>query len=365
MKRTLSWFLPICLIAVLSIFGCGPDPDPDPDPDTNVVHITADITQPTVWSGDSIYLIRQWDFYVLNTLTIEPGCIIKFHPTEGPVMNLGGAGTVIANGTAAAPIIFTSYKDDAHGGDTNLDGGATTPARKDWYNVNTNGQNGSSFRYCEFYYGGGSTYSSTLSIETGSIATVVNCTFAHNAGDDPSGWYGALDASSADAGTVITGNLFYDNIRPLSINTKYSLDNSNQFSVTGETPNSYNGIFVETIDHLATPILWSETEVAYVIDDNDWWIQSGGNLTLADNVVLKFRPGSVFLLENGLSNLNNYDGAGVFFTSYKDDAHKGDTNGDGNATAPANGDWVGIYDDSGVIPSPYYYSWGNILYDSY
>ena len=49
-------------------------------------------------------------------------------------------------------------------------------------------------------------------------------------------------------------------------------------------------------------------------------------------------------------------------SSYKDDSRKGDTNGDGGATTPGAGDWVGIYDNSLTISSPYCFGWGNILY---
>jgi len=53
------------------------------------------------------------------------------------------------------------------------------------------------------------------------------------------------------------------------------------------------------------------------------------------------------------------------FTSFKDDSRGGDTNGDGAATSPSDEDWIGIYDNSLSIPSPYYYQWSNIYYDSY
>jgi len=74
-------------------------------------------------------------------------------------------------------------------------------------------------------------------------------------------------------------------------------------------------------------------------------------------------PGSRLVLTEGQSQLTR--GSNVAFTSYKDDALKGDTNGDGSATNPNLGDWVGIYDDSMITPDPYYFTWSNIYYDQY
>lgn len=363
MKKLLPFFLAFAMVTISS---CDSDEPTDP-PTDNVVIITQDITNVTTWSGDSIYIIKKYDFYVENTLDIEPGCIIKFHPTDGPWMTLGSGGTVMAIGTATNPIIFTSYKDDVHGGDNNGDGNSTSPAAKDWGHINTNGENGSTFNYCHFYYGGAGTLTYTLSIEAGSVATVSNCTFAHNDGSDNSGNYCVLSASTAEVGTMITDNIFYDNVRPLDIPVNISLNASNTFSnpANPAETNTYNAIFVETIEDLDQQVTWSETEVPYVIWDNDWWLESGARLTLADNVVLKFRSGSAAVLEDGTSNIINYNGTGVFFTSYNDDVHGGDTNADGNATSPAAGDWEGFYDNTLSIPAPYFYTWSNILYDDY
>lgn len=377
MKQRITLFIAMLLLPLLIGFvGCSDD-DPASPPGgggggggggSNVVTITENITSPRTFSGDSVYVIRKYDFYVESTLTIQPGTVVKFHPSDGPYCMLGGSGVINAVGTSSEPIVFTSWRDDAHGGDTNGDGAGSTPAPRDWGEINTNGENGSTFSYCHFYYGGNVGYHATLTLYGNNI-TVTHCLFAFNDGSYASaaGDVGVLDASDAGSGTVIRNNVFYANVRPMSISTEFDLDNSNTFHNPDNTSqrNVYNGIFVDTIEDIDSHITWSETEVAFVIDDNDFWIESSYTLTLANNVVLKFKSDSVMLLADGASALVNRDGPGVYFTSYRHDDHKGDTNGDGNATTAAPGDWIGIYDDSMSIPSPYYFLWPNILYAVY
>src|SRR5262249_9997886 len=61
-----------------------------------------------------------------TTLTIGAGQVVKLNNT-----NIVVSGTLKANGTAAQPIIITSFEDDTAGGDTN-NNGASTGARGDW-----------------------------------------------------------------------------------------------------------------------------------------------------------------------------------------------------------------------------------------
>lgn len=351
----------ILIFIAITLISCKKEEEDNPvDPGnkTNTVFITQDINSVTTWYSDSVYVIQDWNFYVENTLTIQAGTIIKFH-NDGPDMILGSGGTIIARGTASDPIIFTSWKDDSSGGDTNGDGSATQPSVKDWGGISTNDENGSIFEHCKFHYGGKGSYSYTLEVYGNNIK-VMNCEFSHNSGDDASGWYGALEASYAGPDCVITNNVFFSNVRPLSVGTMHNIDNTNMFHNPDDPLqiNTYNGIFVETIDEISSAISWMETEVPYVIDDNDFWIWNGGSLTLGNNVVLKFRPGSAMVLDGGPGDIINHNGTGVYFTSYKDDSKKGDTNGDGNATVPSMGDWLGIHDNVASVNL----AWPNILY---
>jgi hypothetical protein len=336
----------------------------NPDQPDNVVIISENIVVPTGWSGDSVYIIKSYDFYIESTLSIQPGTIIKFHPAEGPYLMLGGSGKIIAQGTSSKPIVFTSFKDDEHGGDNNKDGQNTQPAAKDWGGINTNGCDGSVFKYCCFYYGGNDLYNATFTL-FGDNTRIEYCTFANN--DGSYDHVGVLDASDGGHGTIIKNNIFYNNKRPLTISSMFDMDDSNIFHdpANPAQTNHLNGIFVDMEYSITEERQWAETEVAFVIDGYQRYIDHGGSLVLADNVVIKFQESGELWLEEGAGQLINHDGPGVYFTSYRDDTRKGDTNGDGNASSPAHGDWSGIYDNSLSIPSPYFYNWGNIMYDSY
>lgn len=272
---------------------------------------------------------------------------------------------MVAKGTAEQPIIFTSFKDDAHGGDTNNDSNTTQAAAGDWERIDTNGLSGSVFEYCQFFYGGSKGVDLGTLLLNDSVAIVNNCTFAHNRGGKSVDLYdGALDASDALPGTVITNNVFFDNTLPLSINLTFSLDDSNTFHnpVAPEDKNTLNGIFVSPLygRRLKGTITWQETEVPYVINKIDLWIDAGASLTLANNVVLKFTPNRQLIYDD---NFINYAGDGVAFTSFQDDTLKGDTNGDGAATSPADYDWLGIYNRNSAVDG--YESGPNIHYDSH
>ncbi len=91
---------------------------------------------------------------------------------------------------------------------------------------------------------------------------------------------------------------------------------------------------------------WGPAGNPYVLTD-DVTVAEGVTLTLLPGVVVKADSAKRELIVLGRLTASATAVHPIVLTSYKDDAAHGDTNGDGSATRPAVGDWVGV----GFAPS--------------
>ena len=206
------------LVLVASLLLPGLPPVPNVRASTDV---GGDITSDTTWTqANSPYIVTASVLVSEGvTLTIEPGVTVKFEGDKA----LGIDGELIARGTEANPIVFTSNQ--------------ATPAAGDWanivftdtsvdatYDAEGNYLSGSIMQYCTVEYGGGgntpaikivssspfvdhctirSNGSSGIYVDQGSL-TITNCTISSNSASSGGGIY-------ADGGTVTISNCTVSN----------------------------------------------------------------------------------------------------------------------------------------------------------
>lgn len=90
-----------------------------------------------------------------ESLTVKPGTIIKF-PLEYGSGRFRVDGVLISEGTSSNKVVFTSWKDDSFGGDSNGDAAGSVPAPSDWDMIYLNGAQNNASRIFQtiIRYGG-------------------------------------------------------------------------------------------------------------------------------------------------------------------------------------------------------------------
>jgi hypothetical protein len=365
MRRNIFWVLILILGFVLMLQGCGggssssggdvPTHTPPPPP-SKIVHVTENITVDTNWTNDNLYVLDH-TIYISATLNIQWGTIIKFSPNSD-LSTWQVTGKINATGDSGAPIYFTSLKDDTKGGDTDGDGGGSSPNKGDWGRIHI-GTTNNTFNYCNFYYGGNSSYDyyAMLYVNTGS-ASINNCNFAHS---QRSG----VSIFSSDTGNIVKSNTFFDNTKPLWLDSNISINDSNVFHnpLDSNQGNDFNGIWLD--GSISTSTSWGETEVPFVFT-NVITVAATKTLTLQPGVILKFQPGTRIDIGGVVSAIGN-SSKHITFTSYADDSIGGNT--DNLSVLPKKDDWVGVKvfsDGSNFGYCDFYYggSTGSILWFS-
>ncbi|WP_417359376.1 hypothetical protein [Galbibacter sp.] len=365
MKATIrKTFLMLLITAALA--SCSKDDDINPEPQVTfceIIEVSGTINEPTVWQAGFVYVIDGFDLRVESVLTIEPGVVIKVRNARISILEQG---KIIAEGTADKRIVFTSLADDHYCGDTNGDENATGPEKGDWVSLTLQGTIGSVFKFVDIFYAGQSSGGTNRAVDIGwqqSVAfTFDHCRIAHTMSGtrhDSQAFHGSTGMTDAKV-SKFTNNALYDNGKPIYFNAFYTLDPSNVFH-NPEDPsitNTNNGIYLygQVLD---MTVDWNNTEVPYVVDQN-YQVYNSATINIGPDVVVKFMSTSAGLQRNAPQNIILNPTA--ILTSYKDDDHGGDTNGDGSTTSPVSGDWQGLRNAYGAIPN--WEQSPNILYSS-
>jgi RHS repeat-associated protein len=228
------------------------------------------------WPGDQLFLVTGIVTVPGGaTLTIQPGAVVKFGPNAGITVQPGGQ--LIALGTVAQPIYFTSINDNTVG--SVAAGSSGTPMPGDWASIIING-GVASFNHVQMLYGGGPQNSQNLlgMIETGNNAVVT-------------------------ISNSILGQTFWDGLLTGYVNNS---------GIGGDTVTLTNSVVYGVEDRGVEAWPGSTVNVTNdTLDGNNNGIQShGGTITVANTIV----SNSLGTTWGGIDNC----GAGIVTVSYSD-----------------------------------------------
>ncbi len=271
--------------------------------------INQHIYQDTDWDASGSPYIVNIELMVNATLTIHEGVVVKFNgPFTGMFIGWFGSPALIAAGTQANPVIFTSN--------------STTPQKGDWNCIyfNYNASPASRLEHCIIEYGGSYRGSNVyLNLVSPSIS---NCIIRESKQD------GIYLAGIPAYGTPLSHNQFNNNARyPLSVDSPGNLPDI-------DTTNSFSGNGIQAINTGTGMITadrhWKDIGIPYI---SEWSITVNNYsiFTIDPGVVIKFTGGGFQISTDSGGTLCaiGTEDKPILFTS--------------NKATPSPGDWNGIY----------------------
>jgi hypothetical protein len=269
-----------------------------------------------------------------RTLTLLPGLVVKL-VNAATYWHVEGA--LVAQGTAASPVIFTEFRDDTAGGDTNQDGGVSAPAPGLWHGILLYGGSSAALAHTDVRYAGWGGFG----------------------GIDLQGANVTLDLADSVVRDCAAAGVDFDNFQPAATVARCSIERcgiavdrvllSEVASLTDVTATGCAGNYVRTTNGTLprdASIQAQNLVGGALVSTSTFWVPAGRRLTLGAGTVFKLVNAATYWSIDGALEVAGTPLAPVVLTEFRDDAWGGDTNGDGAASAPAPGFWHGLLLDS-------------------
>lgn len=302
--------------------------------DLPVTHVSGTLSNDQTWTAGNVYMVdNTLTIPSDKTLTIQAGAIVKY--THYATLVVATDGTLNVQGSATNKVVFTSYRDDAEGGDSNTDGPSSGAYRDydqaiqvNWYTSNSIiDVEHAEFKNGEYGFRQSCTYGQNIQ------STVRDSLF--KSGID-------LTFCSKTAAVFERNTFSVEQYYPIRLNNSdpAGLDlsgvNKNIINGSGETD-----AVLLVGSALQSGSTWDVEDATLVTSTFSVY----GTLNLRQGTILKVTQGQsgVTLQDGGTANLTGSSTSPVVFTSIRDDSHGGDTNNDGANSTPAALDyWLPI-----------------------
>lgn len=356
--------------------------------DTDIVHFVTQSIQITGTPGGPLNNVARLD----GRLAVDPGVVVKL---GGARIDVGLGAQLLAEGTATAPVIFTSIHDDRYGAggtyDTNDNNAATAPTAGSWSGIVFRATSSGSFDHAEIAYAGGLSPITPSSDRFNAVeihqaeVRIVNSSIHHNASGaastnrDGLGGNRAATIYVAGAQPIIVNNRIYDNAgdvisinanamqatvrldtgRSTGLSDAYAFRNSgplvrmNRMENTTSATSQVNGIAIRGAT-LTTESVWDDTDIAHILRDEIVIpnFHTYGGLRLVSNadagLVIKLGSGAGFTATGAEADVDDRVGGSLYilgepdrpvtFTSLNDDTIAAGVDLDGYPLYDTNGD---------------------------
>ncbi|MCA9322879.1 MAG: hypothetical protein KDB53_19215, partial [Planctomycetes bacterium] len=278
------------------------------------------------------------------SLTLDAGVILKW-TVDG---QLTVDGNLVCNGTAGSPVVFTTFSDDAHGGDSNKDG-PSAGAANTWRGLRFNASStGSQLTHAQVWYGG--RFGTGGFSVNGAVATFNQCLAQQGS---------AAGIDLLNTTTTSTFNSCHVSGNAAAIIGVKLTSVSGFVNTTASGNGGFDSIIVSdaTISSGTTTIS-AQNMVSGVITIPGLFggVGAGAQLVLNAGCVLKWTGVDGQFTISGTLTCNGSAPSPVAFTTDSDDMFGGDSDENGASTVTAN-EWRGLRFEAGSAASTLNHTW--------